>query len=129
MDDKIDFFNVVARKKLGVGADWRWCRSEVIGEPGRYDADFLIEGGVPRTLKSGPNKGKRSWRNIRLLKCVVTRRDLVEAQARYEESTGLCHVCQGSKQTIAGSSRTEGTTYRVCSRCGGTGQASKKAVG
>jgi len=120
-NSKVDFFEVVARKKLGVGEGWRWCKSEAIGEPPNHE--FLIEGGVPKTLKSGPNKGKTSWKGVPLLKCVVTRLDLEKARAQYEATTRTCWQCQGSKQTIASSSRTDGNTYRECTRCGGTGEA------
>lgn len=123
--EEVDFFNVVARKKLGVGIDWIWCKSEVIGEPGVGGADFLIEGGVPRTLKSGPNKGKPSWRGVPLLRCVVTKRELVEAQSNYEASTGRCHVCQGAGKQPWGWSATDGRRYRDCKRCAATSEAPK----
>jgi len=112
-DEKVDFFSVVARRKLGVSYEWCCCKYEAVGP------DFTIEGGIPKTLKAGPDKGKKSFRNVRLLKCVVTRTDLMIAHNQYEANTGLCWQCQGSKVAFD----------RECERCGGTGEAPKLEVG
>ncbi len=104
MPDKLDFYNQVARKKLGVGHEWRWRTAEQTAVD-----EFMIEGGVPRTHKSGPEKGQPSWAGVRMLKCRVRKRDLVAVQAAYEGGTGLCYICQGDKQE--------------CARCEGTGMA------
>lgn len=50
--DRVSFYELIAMRKLGVGADWRWCNLNAIGP----DA-VKVEGGVPRLLKSGPRKG------------------------------------------------------------------------
>lgn len=114
------FHEDIARRKLGVGADWRWCKSEVIGVYGH--GDFLLTGGVPRQLKSGPRKGKNTWAGAKLDRCVVTKAEIVAEQIAYESTTGACHRCLGEKQAIQSMSQ-DGTTYRECSRCAGTGKA------
>lgn len=119
------FLEDIARRKLGAGPDWQWCKSEVIGAYGH--GDFLLSGGVPRILKSGPRKGRGTWAGITLDRCVVTQSEIAAEQRAYEASTGTCHRCLGEKQTIHGVSSTNGTTYRVCSRCMGTGLAPQHA--
>lgn len=58
---------------------------------------------------------------------VVTQSEIAAERRDYEASTGTCHRCLGEKRTIHGVSSTNGTTYRVCSRCMGIGLAPQLA--
>lgn len=113
-----NFYEIIARRKLSVGPEWRWCNLQAIGP----DAT-KIEGGVPKMRTRGPRKGSYSWRGIKLDVCVVTDAEMRAEKRDYESFTGNCHHCLGEKQTVAGVSRENGTTYMTCNRCKGTGLA------
>lgn len=116
MSERIDFYSAVARRKLGKGPDWRWCNIRSVGPDGT-----LVEGGVPRPLKSGSRKGKLTWRDNPLESCVVTCAEVQAARDAYEHETGYCWECQGTKLEFASWSATDGTKYKQCRRCAGTG--------
>jgi len=124
MTDKIDFWNVVARQKLGI-PNWEWCISEALGDwktPG--PCDLLLEGGVPtRTYTRGPRKGRHDWRGVPRTKLVVTPAEIKAAHAAYERETGNCARCQGEGLVVNGWSAATGTSYRDCRGCDATGKA------
>lgn len=115
MTERIDFYEVVARRKLGVPPEWRWCNIKAVGP------DTVVEGGIPRLLKSGKRKGKLTWRDCKLEPCVVTTAEIEAARAEYERSSGNCWVCQGTKLEFASWDHVDGTKNRECSQCNGTG--------
>lgn len=112
------FIEDIARRKLGAPPEWTWCKSERIGT----DA-FMLEGGIPRKLKSGPRKGRNTFKDCELAKVVVTDAEVKAEKAAYEASTGLCCECRGEKVTTARWSTTEGRETRECRRCKGSGTA------
>lgn len=120
MSHRPDFLNIVARSKLGKGDDWRWCKWNAIAD------GYHVWGGVPRPKKSGPNKGRPKWDDP-LDECLVTGREMAEAEAAYEASTGKCRVCGGTGQQWTGWSAKSGNEYRPCTRCGATGRAPEAA--
>ena len=77
---------------------------------------------MPRLLKTGPRKGKPTWRDVPTQKAVVTGAEIEAEKARYEADTGKCSDCMGSGQVLARWSAAEGKKYRPCGRCGGTGE-------
>lgn len=115
------FRDAIAIEKSGV-AGWEPCLYEAVGEGTR---DALISGGVPRILTRGPNKGKRKWAG-KLTRVVVTGAEVDAAMTKYEAETGICAECEGTGRITAGWSATEGTKYRTCGKCGGTGKANLK---
>ncbi|MGF6212385.1 hypothetical protein [Comamonas sp. 4034] len=120
-----DFMQIVAREKLGEKAkDWQIFRWERIGDGN----DFVVGFGQTRLKTSGKNKGETTWRGIdgRQLphgKVVVTGAEMDAARAKYETDTGHCGECGGTGQAWCGWSAAEGTKYRTCHRCNGTGKA------
>ena len=116
-----NWLNVVARKKLGQPQEWRWCKFEMIGDT--YDC--VVEGGVPRVLKSGERKGQPTWRDCALTKCVVTQAEHDQAKADYETETGKCNACAGSGLWLSGWSADAGNRFKPCQRCGATGKATE----
>lgn len=112
------FIEDIARRKLGAPPEWSWCKSERIGTD-----SFLLEGGVPRLLKSGPRKGQRTWRDVDLARCIVTDSEITADKATYEAQTGICHECLGEKVTLVSWSSTAGRKTRECRRCKGSGSA------
>lgn len=114
-----DWLNVVARKKLGQPPEWRWCNGQVIGET----RDFLVEGGVPRELKSGIRKGLPTWKDAVLSKCVVTDAEIRLAQMDYEIETGKCWECAGSGEKHIRWNHKTGNQFADCPRCDATGKS------
>lgn len=120
---RIDFREEIARRKLGVSPEWRWCSLKAIGPDGT-----LIEGGVPRLLKSGKRKGRNTWRDAILQSCIVTDAEVSAERSSYEDRTGNCWECQGTKQVFHSWTSTEGASYRECRRCDGAGLRPKVAT-
>lgn len=120
-----NFMELVARQKIGEKASaWEIFKWERIGDGN----DFLISLGETRTKTTGVNKGQVTWRGPdgRMLpngKAVVTEAETQSAEAKYESDTGNCSVCGNTGQSFASWSLAEGTKYRTCRRCNGTGKA------
>lgn len=112
------WMTVVARRKLGQGEDWHWCKAEVVGEN-----DLLLEGGIPGVYVKGKRMGQKKWAGVPLTKCVITRAETDKAQSDYEMSTGKCCKCAGAGQEQAGWGIEAGNIYRPCKRCDATGKA------
>lgn len=110
-------FDVATRKAKVAG--WEWFASRVVGEGD--DAAFIVTGGVPRVLKSGPRKGAKAWDRKAATEVVVTRAEVAAEEAAYEAATGKCRRCAGSKVHMTASSTERGVTYSRCWRCKGTG--------
>ena len=113
----MNHFESVARRKVGGEPEWECCRWERIGE-GR---DMLIEGGIPRLLKSGPRKGMKTWQGQNTQKAVVTGEEIEAEHSRYEAETGNCGDCFGKGNVFARWSMANGTETKACSRCNCSG--------
>lgn len=109
----------VAKRKAGI-AGWEPYEFECIGS----DA-VALTGGVPRLLKRGPRKGKQTWDGKGTTE-VVTQSELKTEQDRYESQTGKCGKCMGSGKLYAGWNSVDGTKYRTCNPCGGSGTAAQR---
>lgn len=112
---KISHMNAVAIRKSGI-AGWEPYAWERIGE------DVIFTGGIPRLLMRGPRKGKKTW-DGKGTSVVVTRAEESTEEARYVAETGNCGRCQGDGKVFASWSVTDGTKYRECKQCTGTGKA------
>ena len=113
---------LAARDKLGLGDEYELYAAEVLPHNAPRDAPcvFHVNLGVPRLLTRGPNKGQKRWDGDRQEQWLGEAE--VEAQARrYEAETGKCCACTGTGKQVARWSVTDGTTYRDCGRCHGTG--------
>lgn len=93
-----------ARHKLG-NPEWCYKTSTSAGD------DFILEGGVPRTLTRGPNKGSRSFKGVQLNTIVVTREELDNFEEEWSRRTGYCKDCQGRGEQF----------QNICGTCGGSG--------
>lgn len=109
------FMTLVARRKLGQGEDWLWCKSELIGK------DVLLEGGIPPLFTRGKYAGTPNWKGVPLTKVIATRQEIDQQMVAYEAETGHCRNCAGSGQELAGWSAETGVRYRTCRRCDGSG--------
>lgn len=122
------FWLVIARRKVGGGPDWQWCRIEAIDKTCRPNArrDMIVEGGVPGVLKSGPRKGQPNWRKVERQIAVVTQEEEAAEASAFEAETGKCSKCFGAGKVVSGFG-VGGTTYRACSKCKETGAAPTSA--
>lgn len=108
--------DAVAIRKAGIEG-WEPFAWERVGE------DSLVTGGIPSLLKSGPRKGKKTWRG-KGTSVVVTRAEVDAEAARYSAETGNCAECYGEGQVFASWHHIDGTKYHPCKACGATGKHS-----
>lgn len=113
-----NFLNRVARRKLGVSDAWELFAWERIGDTD----DLLVTGGIPRLLKSGLRKGRKTW-DGKGQTVAVTRSEVKAEFLTYEAESGNCHNCGGSGQEWATWSAASGNEYQQCRVCDGTGKA------
>lgn len=75
-------------------------------------------------IKQGPRAGRPNWRMAtNKQKRLISWDSLNAAADRWVERTGLCRACAGEGRTFMGWSRDDGTRYKACSPCNGTGSA------
>lgn len=114
-----DFYENVARRKLGKTQEWKACIWERIGP----DAT-KIEGGLTTPILRGKRKGQPKWGKRRDLDvCIVTDDEVSQERAKYERETGNCANCKGTGQVMKSWSVTDGVKTRDCDKCEGTGKA------
>jgi len=86
--------------------------------------DYVVFTGAECPLfVRGPKAGEPNYRrrtNTRMIPVSSLHAEQWESQ--YEFNTGYCRKCEG-KGTEVASAGVGGTTYRSCSRCGGSGKA------
>ena len=121
----VDFYNLIARER-GCPEGWKWMEVSVLGtdyQAPREHGAVEIKGGIcAATFKSGPRKGQPNWSKATDKRSlVITFKDLDAFTEKWSKETGLCSKCTGNGKTIA-SCGVNGTTYRSCSDCAGTGK-------
>lgn len=118
-EDRVDFYNIISCKKLKLSNDWQWFELKSVGDT----RDALVTLGIPRTLKSGPRKGKETFRGVETKECVVTQSEIDKEHADYEVESGKCWKCCGRGEVFLSWKKDEGTKYTKCRRCDGGGHA------
>ena len=116
----IDLMELCARRKIGMPDTWqafRWQRK----------GDYIIVTGavVTETFKRGPRKGRPKWsaRDPETeMPVTVHDGEFSAFKLAWEAETGLCHRCQGTGKVMKSWSVADGTTYRECDVCSGTGK-------
>jgi len=105
----------LAETKSGIPG-WKAFRWQAAGP------DSIVTGSVPvGTYSRGPRKGEPKFKGKGTM-VVVTRAEKESAATAYEAETGRCWNCKGTGQVVRKISKVEGTTYRPCVRCGGSGR-------
>ena len=113
----IDDIMKAAEAKVGIDG-WEAYKWEAC------DDDSIVTGDIPDGVyRSGPRKGQPRFNKATARRVIITRAELQVIATAYEAETGKCWDCKGTGQTWAGWSKTEGTKYRECQRCAGTGEA------
>jgi hypothetical protein len=106
----------LAETKSGIPG-WKATKWQAAGQ------DSIVSGSVPvGTYSRGSRKGEPKFTGPRTM-VAVTRAEKEAAAIAYEAETGHCWNCKGTGQVVHKISVTEGTTYRPCARCGGSGEA------
>lgn len=118
--DRIDVMIRLAAEKCGVDyTEYHWHSMQYLDDKSHLLK--IAKGNTP--FKSGPRKGRINHKHCTAEKTVtITEAELAEAIAAYEAETGYCTSCSGSGQAVAGWNRDEGTRFKTCKRCSGTGR-------
>jgi hypothetical protein len=119
MSDHFGHMEVVAIRKSGIPG-WEPYLYERIGNDG-----VLMTGSVPRLLKSGPRKAKKTWDRKDGKKVIVTHAEMDAEKADYIVRTGNCGECFGLGQVTVGWSAKDGKKIAQCKVCNGTGKIAK----
>lgn len=121
-----DLYAVAAQKLHGMPADWLPVRYKIKESP--YGEFYEITGAVPlRYLSKGKNKGKPVWppgKNCQVF--TFTPEQIKKVTAEWEAENNYCSHCGGDGQEFAGWSKADGTIYRICRRCNGTGKPAQQ---
>jgi hypothetical protein len=105
----------LAETKSGIPG-WKATKWQAVG------GDSIVTGSVPvGTYSRGPRKGELKFTGPRTM-VVVTRAEKEAAASAYEAETGHCWNCKGTGQVVRKFSKAEGTIYRFCTRCSGSGR-------
>ena len=115
-----DIYAIAARKVHNLPASWQpviyGCLDRGLG--------FYLIGAVPiGTFSRGPRKGQPKFPpKNKLQQVVISADEKKQAQIEWEIETGFCSHCGGSGKQVKSISIKEGTTYRDCVACNGTGK-------
>ena len=116
-EEHVSHMEAVAIRKSGI-VGWEPYLYERCGTDG-----VLLTGAVPRLLKSGPRKGKKTWDRKGATSVVVIAAETDAEEAAYEARTGNCGKCFGEGEVCVGWSKDDGKKIRTCKHCQGTGKA------
>ena len=114
-----DIHAITARRVHGLPADWQpriyGCLDRNLG--------FYLRGAVPiGTYSRGPRKGRPKFPPLsQLQQVVITPDEVKQARIWWENQAGLCSYCGGSGQQVK-SVGINGTAYRTCIHCDGSGR-------
>lgn len=121
----LNLFEEHARERAGMPPKWKVYRWACM-PPGRpKPLYFECVGAVAPPYKSGPRKGRENWkrRDPETERTVyITPAEQDAWEAAWSARTGLCLECTGKGEKVKSWSAKEGTTYKPCRTCGGTGR-------
>ena len=125
MTEFVDFMGLAARQKIGASEDWGAMKWSSIG----VARDMVNVTGAVMTerYKRGPRKGRLNWsKRDKKTECTVTvsSAEIDAAKAAWSLATGKCACCRGRGTRVSSISIENGTTYRQCESCNGSGEAS-----
>jgi len=124
----MDMLSEHAREMLGMPPEWSAYYFKAIGHSSVESNTKLIQvkGAVAPLITRGKHKGAPNWRKSDK----TTEREVFFTPGEHDEwcrqwevRTGKCSKCMGSGKVFARWSITEGTSYKPCSTCNGTGKA------
>lgn len=110
-----------AWRKAGSIPGWEPFHYEVVDIRSKH-RDLIIQGGVPRFIARGKNKGAKTWRGCEIMRVVISGAEIIAEEKAFAEHTGNCPRCMGDGQVLQSWSRETGTVKKPCSSCCGTGK-------
>jgi hypothetical protein len=114
---------IAARALASLSDEWQWHTVEVIhaDENNRFHSP-RIGTRIRFNIPTVGARGAKKWPPLttdRVL--IVTEGQEREAAARWERDHNACHGCGGDGLQLDGSHHLNGTRYRLCRQCDGTG--------
>lgn len=120
----------MCREQAGLPDTWDWCRLACMPVGGERTLYYELEGGIAPLKTRGKYKGRKDWKKATHLQTFhVTPAEYSAWEKTWVERTGNCPNCTGEGKTVARISVTEGTTYRECYQCKGTGKHETETLG
>ena len=120
---RLDMLERCAREKVGFDG-WSVNLFRCMPPETSETLYYHLEGAVCPVRKSGPRKGQANWPK----RDKSTQHTVIVTPAEYEawelawiERTGGCAMCGGTGRLFVRWSKGEGTTWRPCNICDGTG--------
>ena len=111
------------RRDRGLPDDFVFVRYEWLKDGSRVSM-MRMDGGCCPLLMRGPRKGKPNYKKLTNEQTFyVTTSEIDELKRRYEIETGKCCACEGEGKTVTRVSVVDGTEYRTCVKCNGSGKA------
>lgn len=124
MSAREHLIDIHAREKAGLPDGWRADIWEHVGPPEAPYPFLRLTGAVYPPVTRGPRKGRPNWKKPEAgtERVVTILPDEHEAWAiAWEGKTGRCRACMGEGRRVWGVSVKDGTTYKSCRMCGGSG--------
>ena len=113
---RADLLEILVREKLGLPPEWTAFRWECLPLVSAETTSYVVEGAI----QTGYHKWDRRKKHVTLELSVAEADALALA---WEMRTGYCPACMGRGEEAASWSVTDGTTWRECGSCSGSGQS------
>ncbi|MDE2426749.1 MAG: hypothetical protein KGO96_12680 [Elusimicrobia bacterium] len=112
------------RKAYSLPEEFWFAKWECFPKAGRETLYVEFTGGVPKILKSGPRKGRKTLRGIPTRTLIISTAEYQRIEADYIADTGNCPKCMGDGNEVSRIDFvSKETTWRPCVKCNGTGTA------
>lgn len=122
----MDLLDECARDKAGMGENWSPYSYKCLPEHPQKAEMVEVIGAVAPLKTRGKSRGNHDWNKIdpaTKRTVYVSFRENAEYVAAWEAKTGLCATCRGTGNEWCGWSVTEGTRYKACTKCHGSGKS------
>ena len=115
-----------AKELLGMPPEWDGYEFEAIGRTVNQETKLLrVKGAIAPPITKGERKGRPNWRKLDKSterEAFFTPAEHDEWCRKWEQKTGLCAECTGKGEVFSSWKAGEGTTFKPCKVCGGTGK-------
>lgn len=120
---RLNLLDMQAAELAGMGPEWRPFKYEMVDgtSPG-----CLLDGAVAPIFVRGKRKGYRNWKKkdpATVRRIFISPGDRMTYEVNWSKETGLCSVCVGTGEVFQSWRKDEGTTYKSCKVCDGTGKS------
>lgn len=121
-------YEAVGRRRLGnLPMTWSAYEFRMMGD-GKDRTHCMMHFAPHRLKKSGKHKGQKTWDVKQRRQVLVSTSEKEAEERRFEAEDDRCYVCYGDGQEFGSWSVENGTRYRQCKRCGGTGKPPGEAM-